>query len=84
MPPKTAIAKRRKITKIEAFLYRILLPVNKVLSFSSGESNPICPRCDCTVEGEYMYFCNRCGQRLRWEFFEFAGIVRAPRKNLNL
>ena len=81
MPPKTAIAKRRKFARIAALSYRIPLPVSKILLFASGDSYPICPRCDCTIDREYMHFCDRCGQRLGWELFEFANIVRAPRKN---
>ena len=80
MPSKTAITKRRKFARVAAFSYRIPLPVNKILMLADGDSYPICPRCDCTVDREYMNFCDRCGQRLGWEFFEFAIIVPAPRK----
>lgn len=80
MPPKTAIAKRCKFARITAFSYRIPLQVNKILLFASGDSYPICPRCDCTIDREYMHFCDRCGQRLSWELFEYAHIVQAPRK----
>ena len=80
MPSKTAIAKRHKFARISALSYRIPLSVNKVLLLASGDSYPICPRCDCTFDREYMNFCDRCGQRLGWEFFEFANIVQAPYK----
>lgn len=30
---------------------------------------PVCPRCDITMEREYQFFCDRCGQRLDWEAF---------------
>lgn len=80
MPPKTAIAKWRKFVRIAAFSYRIPLPVSKILLFASGDSYPICPRCDCTFDREYMHFCDRCGQRLGWELFEYAHIIQAPRK----
>lgn len=26
----------------------------------------ICPRCDCTLDREFVHFCDRCGQRLNW------------------
>lgn len=80
MPTKTAITKWHKFIKVVAFLYRISLPVNKVLLLKGGDSYPICPRCDCTVDREYMQFCDRCGQRLDWKYFEFTDIVRAPRE----
>lgn len=80
MPLKTAIVKWRNPSRIPAVLYRIPLPVNKVLLFADGSAYPICPRCDCTIDREYMNFCDRCGQRLGWEFFDYCRIIRAPRK----
>ena len=80
MPLKTAKTKRRKVARVAAVLYRIPLPVSKVLLFDSGDSYPICPRCDCTFDREYMHFCDRCGQRLGWEFFDYCRIIQAPRR----
>ena len=80
MPLKATIAKRRKVTRVAAVLYRTPLPVSKVLLFDNGDSYPICPRCDGSFDREYMLFCDRCGQRLSWELFEYAHIVQAPRK----
>ena len=82
MPSKTVIAKRRKFAGVSAFSYRRPMPVKKVLLLTSGDSYPICPRCDGTVDREYMHFCDRCGQRLEWDSFEFASIARAPCKKL--
>lgn len=28
------------------------------------------PRCGSTMEREYQYFCDRCGQRLSWRGFD--------------
>ena len=78
---KTAIVKRRKVTRVAAVLYRILLPVSKVLLFDSGHCYPICPRCNCTFDREYMHFCDPYGQRPGWELFTIAHIVWVPRKN---
>lgn len=63
---KTAATKRRKHSRIPAYLYRIPLPVCKVVVYCSGDSYPVCPRCDCTIDREYMNFCDRCGQCLAW------------------
>ena len=68
-----------KPMRISALLYRLQLPVTKVLVFLHGDSYPICPRCDCTVDREYMRFCDRCGQHLNWDFFDHATVIRAPR-----
>ena len=32
-------------------------------------------------EREYMNYCDRCGQRLGWELFDSAKVIRAPRKS---
>ena len=78
MPLKTKTARLHK-AHVAAYLYRIPLPVREVLKYSSGLCFPICPRCDNTVDREYMCFCDQCGQRLAWELFDFARVVQAPR-----
>lgn len=80
MSLKTATRKQRKPTRIAAITYRIPLMVTAILLFDNGVSYPICPRCDCTIDREYMRFCDRCGQRLGWELFDFSRTVHAPRK----
>ena len=75
---KTAATKRRKYSRIPAYLYRIPLPVRKVVVYCSGDSYPVCPRCDCTIDREYMNFCDRCGQHLAWTAFDFAKITYVP------
>ena len=79
MPLKTKTARLHK-AHVAAYLYRIPLPVREVLAFSGGTYFPICPRCDSTIDREYMCFCDRCGQRLAWELFDFARVVQAPRR----
>lgn len=49
--------------------YRMPRSVRQVFRTQSGEIYPVCPRCDCTLDREYMRFCDRCGQKLRWEWF---------------
>lgn len=79
MPLKEKTARQRNLFRIAAYLYRIPLPVREVLRLPGGDCYPICPRCDRTLDREYMSFCDRCGQRLAWEFIDFANIVPAPR-----
>ena len=69
----------KKPGRISAILYRLPLPVTKVLVFSCGDNYPICPRCDCTAGREYMRFCDRCGQHLSWQLFDCAKVIHAPR-----
>ncbi len=59
---------------MEAVTYRIPLPVTKVIAFTNT-TYPICPRCNLSLEREYMFFCDRCGQKLNWDFFEHAKVI---------
>ena len=76
---KTATIRQRKPPHIAAYLYRMPIQVRGRLIFPNGDSYPICPRCDDLVDREYLRFCNQCGQRLEWSFFDSAQIVYAPR-----
>ena len=58
----------------DAVSYRIPLPVTKVIAYSNT-TYPICPICAISLEREYMAFCDRCGQRLNWNFFEHAKVI---------
>jgi hypothetical protein len=31
-----------------------------------------CPRCDITLNREFQFFCDRCGQRLNWKHIDKA------------
>lgn len=64
---------------MEAVTYRVPLPVTKVIAYTSS-TYPVCPRCALSLEREYMAFCDRCGQRLNWDFFEYAKIYRPGSK----
>lgn len=72
MPLKQLITKPRESFRLAAYTYRIPLPVKEMRVFASGDSYPVCPRCDRTIEREYMCFCDRCGQRLAWKFLDLA------------
>lgn len=50
--------------------YRIPMRVKEVCSFKWGVEFPRCPRCGTTMEHEYQFFCDRCGQRLNWSKFD--------------
>lgn len=36
----------------------------------SGSYYAVCPRCAVTIDREYVSFCDRCGQRLSWEYYD--------------
>lgn len=79
MPLKQIRTKQRKPIVVSAEEYRIPLQVRKVILFKEGYSYPICPRCDCSLDREYMRYCDRCGQHLVWNYLRDARIVYAPR-----
>ena len=55
--------------------YRRPLMVKEIMYYRrSNMCFPVCPRCMCTIEREYMAFCDRCGQRLDWKDFDSAMI----------
>lgn len=59
-----------------AVSYRIPLPVIEAVELGRMESFfPVCPRCSCSMEREYMAFCNRCGQHLSWGVLQWADVV---------
>jgi len=61
---------------LDAVSYRIPWAVTRVVQHTNEQTvYPICPRCNCSVEREYMNFCDRCGQKLDWDLLEFANVV---------
>ena len=79
MPLKQIGTKQRKPIVVSAEAYRIPLQVRKVVQFKEGHCYPVCPRCDRSLDREYMHYCDRCGQRLGWEHLMNARVVYAPR-----
>lgn len=59
---------------IDAVTYRVPLLVTKVMAYANT-TYPVCPRCAMSLDREYMNFCDRCGQKLNWIFFEYARII---------
>ena len=48
---------------------------------SSGCSDsvfPVCPRCHRNLGREYQSFCDRCGQKLDWDCFQYATLMPEP------
>ena len=80
MPLKTKSTGQRNLQRVAAYLYRMPLPVSEALQFADGTCLPICPRCDRSIDREYMAYCDRCGQHLAWELYDFASIIQAPRR----
>lgn len=79
MPLRVKVIKRRDYRVIRDLLFRTPMQIEKIIRYKSGNSYPICPRCDCPIDREYMSFCDRCGQRLSWGHEKQIQIVYAPR-----
>jgi hypothetical protein len=58
----------------EAVSYRLPRPVTEVVTLRYGGCYPVCPRCSCSVEREYMAYCDRCGQCLSWYALSWADV----------
>ncbi len=79
MRSKRIFRARCNLFKFSWISARIPKEVATVLVLRHGLSYPICPRCDSTIEREYMCYCDRCGQHLSWRKFDKAAIIHAPR-----
>ena len=67
---------------IDAVSCRIPRPVTKIVQYPTyGYCYPLCPRCQRSLEREYMNFCDRCGQKLSWNGLDHAVTVAAPLSN---
>lgn len=73
------VIKQRKSSKVSVYRYRIPMQVKQVRRFLNGAYYPICPGCQRTIDREYMRFCDRCGQKLAWEVYEYAAVVSSPK-----
>lgn len=76
---KLASILRRGADHFSVARYRIPMRVREVCQFYSGDLYPVCPRCCDTIDREYMRYCDRCGQRLGGEFYDYTEVVPAPR-----
>lgn len=56
----------------ESVTYRMPMPVLRVRKRMNGDTYPLCPRCDASIDREYMRYCDRCGQSLDWSMIDYA------------
>ncbi len=75
---ETPIAEPKYTTRLfmKAVSYRIPLPVTKIIVYADNTAYPLCPRCESALEREYVFFCDQCGQKLNWDLFEYARVIR--------
>ena len=56
----------RRKTIEDAISYRKPMAVTLTAIYTDNYTYPVCPRCKCPMDREYLSFCDRCGQRLKW------------------
>ena len=84
MPLKMKLTRLPNLEKSMGFFiseitYRVALPVTRIVRYPTfGNCFPLCPRCEKSLEREYMSYCDRCGQKLNWDFLSKAKIIEAP------
>ena len=61
-----SIRKPLKWGDVISFRLPMLVCEAKMLA---GTTWAVCPRCKLTLEREYMAYCDRCGQCLKWKKF---------------
>ena len=61
-----------KVTIAES--YRIPMQVTKLRKYRATVYY-ICPRCNITMEREFMAYCDRCGQYLSWKNHKKAVVI---------
>ena len=67
----TALLEKVSVT---AENYRTPMQVIKLRKYRST-SYYICPRCNITMEREFMAYCDRCGQCLNWKNYTKAVVI---------
>lgn len=85
-------ARDRKSGALAVFLSEVLETINyrtprmvthlRVLPEICGETGYyVCPRCDISLDREFMAYCNNCGQKLDWRNYLKARISYPAKNN---
>lgn len=54
--------------------YRIPMSVTHLRKYRTA-TYYICPRCNITMEREFISYCNHCGQCLNWKHYRKAVVI---------
>ena len=69
----SSLTEANKFKNVSSEEFRTPMQVTEI-SHMGGSYYPICPRCDTTIDREYMSYCDRCGQSLNWKGFSKAKV----------
>lgn len=71
-----------KSLNVSAEAFRNPMVVNKILIFYNcyGETGYyVCPRCEVSLERDFVSYCDRCGQALDWKQYKKATRIFSER-----
>ncbi len=71
----------KKLETEDPVLYRRPMPVTELIIYRNRNSHYVCPRCGTTMEREFSFFCDRCGQKLCWKQYKKARRIFLWKKN---
>lgn len=61
----------------ESMSYRTKLPVKELTLYENENSiYALCPRCNGTMNRDYVKYCSNCGQRISWSNWEKMPITK--------
>ena len=63
--------------------FRFPMTVTEVMVFETLHGKTgyyVCPRCNITMEREFVSFCDRCGQHLNWKGYKKAKVIYPENK----
>lgn len=72
-----------QLNPLLALSYRRPMRIRELMVFPDMrpmDSYYVCPRCQITLEREFVKYCDRCGQCLDWTTYQQAKIVYPGRK----
>ena len=67
--------KANHYSNISAEDFRSPLSVNKILILNTINGKTgyyLCPRCEASLERDFVSYCDRCGQALDWKHYKKA------------
>ena len=62
-----AVKEKYKTERKPPVDYRSPMQIMQVRIFWNNNIYYVCPRCDSSLDREYISYCDRCGQHLNWK-----------------
>lgn len=70
--------RRRNLSQSIPHTQDIPMTVSQLRVFQSGLSKTgyyVCPRCNTSLDREFVAYCDRCGQKLDWSQYKKAELI---------